>query len=202
MPKKEKIKVPAQVTKTGKKNSASKEPFGDSINGPADESAVKVQPMEKVTEKTVVPDPVTGEAVEKGKIQIFKSIYINSKVKVYVPNKRKEIVKVYVPVKENTISTANADIIAELKKIMDEYDELGTPLKQRHVLTEKQYYSITSPEKLYVPYKGNKLHINRVEEGLAVAEKHGWVPDFTEIVHIEDKKSRVRRGALSAGSAG
>jgi len=151
----------------------------------------------------VVADPVTGTAVKAKALTVYKSLSGNIKMPIYILNQRGEDVKVYAHFKEGTLTTADPQYIKQLDEKIAEYDEQEVPLKQRDVVTEEQYLSIVSPDKLYVPYKDGKLHLSRVKEGLKFAESKGWVPDYSEVLHINlTKKGKVRSGALSAGSAG
>lgn len=149
-----------------------------------------------------VMDPATGNAAKAKALVVFKSLETNKKLPLYIKDKRGDEVKVYAHFKENTLATADDQYINHFNGMIAEYGKNETPLKQREVLTEEQYLSIVSPEKLYVPYHGNKLHLSRVTEGLEFAESKGWVPDYAEVIIVQSKKSRVRSGSISAGSAG
>lgn len=149
----------------------------------------------------IVADPSTGKAVKAKALTIFKSRE-NIKQPIYITDKRGERVKVYAHFKEGTLATADKEYISALQAIIDKYDEEGVDLIKRDILTEEQFLSLTSPEKLYVPYKGRQLHLTRVTEALEFAESKGWVPDFSEVLHVYTKKGKVRSGALSAGAAG
>jgi hypothetical protein len=151
---------------------------------------IAVEPGKEPAIEPVKKAAGTKEVVSK--VKIYKSLFGNSKLKIE-PGK-------YINVKEYTISSSDKEEIAFLEQRRQYEKDL--PVRQKTVLTEDEYYSIKSPEKLFINYKGKQMHIAEVRDGLNYAEENGWEAEYRDIETISETKSRVKKSdmGITAGS--
>jgi hypothetical protein len=163
----------------------------------------KSKPAEDLQEDTpVTTEPVTAAPVQtpkKPKGKVYKSLYSGLyKLSFYDKNPKGEVVKKFAAFNNNTLITDDKFLIERLDERMKEEKDL--PVKQKSILSETEFLKITSPEKLYIEYRGKSIHIEQVREGLEIAEKHGWEPKTEDKLNIGISKSRIVRGGASAGA--
>lgn len=162
-------------------------------NKPAAENLNPVQTLtpQKDSAPLIPPKKIKGK--------VFKCLYSgNYKLSFYNQNAKGETVKVYAVFTNHTCITEDKFLIEKLNAIMETESEIEA--KRKTVLTENEFLSITSPEKLYINYKGMNIHIDNVRAGLEVAEENGWEPVEETKLNIGISKSRIVRGGASAGA--
>ena len=151
----------------------------------------------KKNKKAAVIEAGAGEAPakpagKKNNIVVYKTLIAGTRVKISPGH--------YIPAKDSTISTSDPE---EIKFLADRRkEEQDLPVRMKSILTEDEFYSVKSPEKLYITYNGKALHITEVREGLDIAVENGWVPEYRDIDHAVDTKSRVKKSdsGITAGS--
>lgn len=152
---------------------------------------VQTEAPQKDAEPLLPPKKIKGK--------VYKCLYSgNYKLSFYNQNAKGETVKVYAVFNNHTCITEDKFLIEKLNAIMETESELDA--KRKTILTENEFLSITSPEKLYINYKGMNIHIDNVRAGLEIAEKNGWEPISDTKLNIGISKSRIVRGGASAGA--
>lgn len=172
---------------------------------PKDQHSLKVQEkskdinedIETVTEKNTKETSIPGK--KKPTPKVYKTLHSGvQKIPVWIKDSKGELVKKYPEFKNHTLIVFDPDIQKALDKRMEDQADLDT--KEKDVMTEDEFYSVTSPERLYINYNGVNVHISDVRKGLAIAEDNGWKPEYREVIETGHTRSKVGRGDFGAGS--
>ncbi|HRK00910.1 MAG TPA: hypothetical protein PL089_14970 [Ignavibacteria bacterium] len=148
-------------------------------------------------EELIQSDPV----VSNSEYRVYKSLQQGLvSLPIIVKDKFGNEVKKYVRFNKNTLRTNDLQEIAELDRIYEE--DRNLPVKNRRVLSQDEFLSVTSPDSLYVEVDGEKIHISQVREAVKIARANGWTPTETEVIIINNNKSKIIRGGTSAGIGG
>lgn len=162
----------------------------------------KIQNAPENTESQVSDTPAPkGKGRKVPKLHVYYSRYENLRQKVTVEGRNGQLEKKFCPFKNNKYATADQDIAAALENLINADEEAGVPLTQRNVLTGDQYFSLTSPERLWIEVDGKNLHISEARKAIEFAVENGFELKYDEKVIIQNTHGRVRSGAaVTAGS--
>lgn len=163
----------------------------------------EINEIDTTDEEGITPEDsiVTETEYPQGENRVYKSLQQGViSLPVIVKDKFGNEVKRYARFNKNTFRTNDPQEIAELDRIYEEDKNL--PIKNRRVLSEDEFLSVTSPDSLYVEVEGEKIHISQVREAVKIARSHGWTPSDTEVIIINDNKNKIIRGGTSAGIGG
>ena len=159
----------------------------------------KIKDINKDIEPVKEPKETSIPGKKKPAPKIYKTLHSGvMKIPIWVKDGKGEPVKKYPEFKNHTLIVFEPDVQAALDKRMEEQSDLE--IKNRDILTEDDFYSVTSPERLYINYNGVNVHISDVRKGLAIAENNGWKPEYREVVETGHSRSKVQRGDIGAGS--
>ena len=148
-----------------------------------------------VAEKSLA-EIIAGKKSNIGEWKIYKTITPGvTPIPVMINNKKR-----YLRFDKHVYRTQYIDEQTALEAILAE--DVNQPINRRRVLTEDEFLSHTSPEKMYMEIDGMNLHITEVREAVKVAKKNGWKPTGKVIHILSDAKSKISQGGRSSGTGG
>lgn len=168
-----------------------------------DSQEVEINEIDTTDEEEITAEGniETEDSQDAGENRVYKSLQQGvMSLPIFVKDKSGNEVKRYARFNKNTLRTSDPQEIAELDRIYEE--DRNLPVKNRRILSEDEFLSVTSPDSLYVEVEGEKIHISQIREAVKIARTNGWTPSETEVIIINENKSKIIRGGTSAGIGG